>query len=171
MILTGIIIFIILLFVFIILCKVGTIVRFKNNIKHINHSIAAFDNTEEVKVYLLFDYLYIKNPIKFYDELRRLLKEEPEYFFNLLKIYCINYENTVHVFTSLFAISKQRVLYTNFNKIIRYYLSIETFINYINNVRKQLENNKEIDKEIQERRLENLNILEQRFKEVIYNAE
>lgn len=166
----GIIILSIIILVTINLFRLGSIVRYKSNIKHINYIVSLFTDPEEVKVYLLFDYLYIKNTFLFYKEIRRLLKNEVEYFFSLVKKYCINYENTVHLFTTLFAIATQRLLYINYKNIIRNNLSIEEFIKYIENTKSMLNKNKKIDNDVRQRRLENLEILDKKFKEVIYNG-
>jgi hypothetical protein len=167
----GIFIFIILIFIFIILCKVGSIIRFKNNVKHIYHIAGLFKDTEKVKLHLLFDYLYIQDQLLFYKEIQRLLKEESEYFFSLAKLYCTNYENTVHFFTTLLVVSTQKILYIDYKNIIQNYLKIEVFLKYIKKQKQLLNKNQQIDNTIRNRRLDNLNVLEGKFKGVIYNGE
>lgn len=165
-----IIIIAILILLFINLVKLGSIVRFKTNIKHINHIVSLFDDSEQVKFHLLFYYLYETNNYSFYKEIIRLLKSEPDYFFSLINSYVKDYYSFVHVFTTLYAIVSQKSLYSRYTEVIRNNIRLQKFEYYVKKSIKNIENNKQISNDIKEKLLSNIQNIERNFKEVIYNV-
>lgn len=167
---TIIIIIVILVLLLINLVKLGYIVRFKSNIKHINHIVSLFDDPEQVKFHLLFYYLYETNNYSYYKEIIRLLKSEPDYFFSIINLYVKDYYSFIHVFTTLYAIVSQKTLYNKYAEIIRNNIRLQKFQHYVKKSIKNIEKNKQINNDIKEKLLSNIRNIERNFKEVIYNV-